>query len=61
MSAISSSAIATVNVKRFSIRAQRNMGKRGGGATGGGAPAATGSGGRSNLYQQMYHNGVRNA
>ncbi|CAF4408291.1 unnamed protein product, partial [Rotaria magnacalcarata] len=38
-----------------------NMGKRGGGATGGGAPAATGSGGRSNLYQQMYHNGVRNA
>ncbi|CAF3440747.1 unnamed protein product [Rotaria socialis] len=63
MSVISSSAIATVNAKRFSIRTQRNMRKRGGaagGGGGGGAPAATGSGGRSNLYQQMYNNGVRN-
>ncbi|CAF3484392.1 unnamed protein product [Rotaria sp. Silwood1] len=54
MATIGSSAIATVQARRFSTRAQRNMRKRGGGHGIGIA------GGRSSLYKQMYGNGARN-
>lgn len=59
MSTISSSALATVQAKRFSARTQGNMRKRGVGhgiAFGGGG----GGGGRASLYKQMYGNDGRN-
>ncbi|CAF0823158.1 unnamed protein product [Rotaria sordida] len=54
MATISSSAIATVQARRFSTRAQRNMRKH----VGGHGIGITG--GRSSLYKQMYGNGARN-
>jgi hypothetical protein len=52
MATIGSSAIATIQAKRFSARAQGNMHRRGGGPGVGG--------GRTSLYKQMYGNGARN-
>ena len=54
MTTITSSALATVQAKRFSTRAQGNMRRRGGGHVVGF------SGGRASLYKQMYGNGGRN-
>jgi hypothetical protein len=54
MATMSSSALATVQARRFSARSQANMRKRGG------APGAGFSGGRASLYKQMYGNGARN-
>lgn len=48
---IGSSALATVQAKRFSIRAQANVRKRG-------SHGIAFSGGRASLYKQMYgHDG----
>ncbi len=52
MTTISSSAIATMQAKRFSAHAQGNMRRRGGGPGFGG--------GRTSLYKQMYGDGARN-
>lgn len=51
MSSIGSSALATVQARRFSLRAQGNARKRGG-------HGVAFSGGRASLYKQMYgHDG----
>jgi hypothetical protein len=55
MTTITSSALATVQAKRFSARGQGNMRRRGGGAH-----VVGFSGGRASLYKQMYGNGTRN-
>lgn len=60
MSTISSSALATVQAKRFSARTQGNMRKRGGGGGSGNGHGIGGGGGRASLYKQMYGNGGRN-
>jgi hypothetical protein len=52
MTTIGSSALATVQAKRFSARAQGNMRKRGG--------VHGFGGGRASLYKQLYGNGARN-
>jgi hypothetical protein len=54
MTTISSSALATVQARRFSVRTQGNMRKRGGG------PGAGFGGGRTSLYKHLYNNGARN-
>jgi hypothetical protein len=51
---MSSSALATVQAKRFSNQAQGNVRKRAGGHNVGI------TGGRASLYKQMYGNGGRN-
>lgn len=54
MASIGGSALATVQAKRFSVRAQRNMRKHGA------APTVGFSGSRTSLYKQMYGSGGRN-
>ena len=54
MSTITSSAIATVQARRFSARSQANMRKRGG------SHGIHFSGGRTSLYKQIYNNGAKN-
>ena len=54
MTTIGSSALATVQARRFTNRAQGNMRKRGG------SHAISITGGRASLYKQMYGSGSRN-
>jgi len=56
MSTLSISALATVQARRFTARAQDNMRRRGGGH----GIGFGGGGGRTNLYKQIYGNGARN-
>lgn len=57
MTTIASSALATVQARRFSSRTQRSMRKRGGGGGGHGIGMV---GGRASLYKQMYGSGSGN-
>lgn len=53
MSTMTSSALATVQARRFTARSQSNMRKRGGGY------GIGYSGGRASLYKHMYGNDGR--
>jgi hypothetical protein len=55
MTTITSSALATVQARRFSTRVQVNMGRHTGGVQNIGIRS-----GRASLYKQMYGNGGRN-